>query len=137
MIDPSSHTRYYSDLKLETWFPKGVLDAAMTAFIVSYISYEEQLRDEPFNRFADLRRITGIQMDFMELAEFAAERRQAAAHRPPVKTALLATEAATFGVAKMFAALMEPSPIDVAVFIDIEAAALWLGVPEAVLQPEQ
>ena len=48
-----------------------------------------------------------------------------------------ATEAGTFGVAKMFAALMEPSPIDVAVFIDLEAAALWLGVPEEALQAEE
>jgi hypothetical protein len=108
----------------------------MAAHMVNTINFEERMIDEPFNRFADLSKLTGIHLDFMELEDIAAERREATAGRPPVKSAFLAVSAPAYGIARMFAALMEPSPIEVRVFRKIEAAAQWLGVPVEALNAQ-
>jgi hypothetical protein len=136
MIDPFTRTRFHPDLKLETWYPEGVLDRTMAAFMVRYIGFEERVIDEPFNRFADLSRLTAIHLDFMQLAELAARRREAYQGRQTVKTAFLATGAPAYGVARMFAALMETSPIEVRVFRRAEDAAQWLGAPVSALEAE-
>ncbi len=136
MIDPFSRTHFHPDLKLETWHPEGELNATMAAHMVNTINVEDRMIDEPFNRFADLSKLTGIHLDFMELEDIAAERREATAGRPPVKSAFLAVSAPAYGIARMFAALMEPSPIEVRVFRKIEAAAQWLGVPVEALNAQ-
>jgi hypothetical protein len=136
MINPFSRTRFHHDLNLDTWYPEGALDSRMVAIMVGCIGFEERMLDAPFNRFADLTKITGIDLNFMELADFAAERRDATAGRPPVKTAFLATTAPTHALARMFGALMETSPVEVRVFRRIEDAAQWLGVPVKALRGE-
>jgi hypothetical protein len=136
MLDPFTKTQYHPDLMLETWYPEGVLDAAMAAVMVRYINFEEKIVDEPFNRFADLSKITAIHLDFMELADLAHDRREAYAGRPAVKAAFLAASAPAYGLARMFGGLMEASPIEVQVFRKIEDAARWLRVPEAALRPQ-
>jgi len=136
MIDPFTRTRYHPDLKLETWYPEGVLDHAMATRMISLVGFEERVVDEPFNRFADLSKLTAIHLNFVELASIAGKRRDDYKGRPPVKTAFLATSAPAFGVARMFAALMEPSPIEVQVFRKAGDAAQWLGVPVKALEAE-
>jgi hypothetical protein len=136
MIDPFTRTQFHPDLKLETWYPEGVLDGEMANRMVRYIGFEEKILDEPFNRFADLSKITAIHLDFLELADVARDRREAYAGRLPVKTAFLAVRAPAYGIARMFGALLEPSPIEVRVFRKIEDAAQWLGVPVQALSAE-
>jgi hypothetical protein len=137
VIDPFTRTRFHPDLKLETWYPEGVLDRTMAAFMVRYVGFDERIIDEPFNRFADLSKLTGLHLDFMELAELAAKRREAYKGRLPVKTAFLATSELAYGVVRMFASLMETSPIEVQVFRNAEDAAQWLGVPVEALRAEE
>ena len=136
MIDPFTQTRFHPDLKLDTWYPEGVLDGAMAAFMMRYVGFQERTLDEPFNRFADLTKITGIRLDFIQLADVAAERREAYAGRPPVKSAFLATSAEAYGFARMFGTLLEGSPIEVRVFRKVEDVAQWLGVPVEALRAE-
>jgi hypothetical protein len=136
MIDPHSRTRFHPGLSLETWHPRGVLDSAIVAVIVSQVNFEERILDVPFNRFTDLSGVTAIRLDFWEVANIAAERRAAYAGRPPVKSAFLAISKEAYSVAQMFAALMEESPIDIEVFRTIEDAAQWLGVPVEALRAE-
>jgi len=136
MIDPFTRTQYHPDLKLDTWYPEGVLDHALALLMVRYVGFHERTNDEAFNRFADLSKLTAIHLDFMELADIAAERREASYDRLPAKSAFLATSAPAYGVARMFGALMEPSPIEVQVFRKIEDAARWLGVPAEALRAE-
>lgn len=137
MIDPFTKTRFRPDLKLETWFPEGVLNGAMATFMANFIAFQERVVDEPFNRFADLSKVTAIHLDFMELADVAAMRRAEYEGQPPVKSAFLAISNPAYGVARMFAALMEPTPIYVQVFRKIEDAAKWLGVPVEALSAEE
>jgi hypothetical protein len=137
MLDPLSRTRYYPDLHLEIWRPRGELDYALTAQIVSYIGFQERIRDELFNRFTDLSEITDIRLNFDEVLKLADERCAAYAGRPPVKSAFLSPNAVGFGVARMFATLMDQSPIQVNVFRELDSAAQWLGVPVEVLSARQ
>lgn len=136
MIDPIANTKYHPDLKLQTWFPDGVLNNTLATQMISYVAFEEKILDEPFNRFADLSRLSRIDLDFMDVADFAAERRQTYGAGAPVKTAFLAKTMAAYAIAKMFAALMEDSPIEVRVFRQIDSAARWLEVPVEALQVE-
>jgi hypothetical protein len=136
MIDPFTKTCFHPDLKLETWYPEGVLDASMTAMMSKCVGFEERITDEPFDRFSDLSKLTAIHLDFMDLAGLAAERRAAYKGRQPVRSAILATSLPAYAAARLFAALMEPSPIDVQVFRKIEDAAQWLGVPVEALRAE-
>ena len=83
----------------------------------------------PFDRFTDMSKLTAIHLDFMDIADLATQRREAYGDGPAVKSAFFAPGRPAYGVARMFAALMEESPIDVQVFRQIEEAAQWLGVP--------
>ena len=136
MIDPSTRTRFHAGMGLETWFPVGVLDIAMATFMVHYIGFEEAVAEQPFNRFSDLTGLTAIHLDFKEISDLVAMRRKSYEDGPPVKSAILATSASAYGIARMFAALMEPSPIDVRVFRSTADAARWLEVPVGFLTTE-
>ena len=114
---------------LEAWYPVGILDVAMATFMVHYVGFEEAVADQPFNRFSDLTGLTAIHLEFKEISDLVAMRRSSYENGPPVKSAILATSTSAYGIARMFAALMEPSPIDVRVFRSSEDAAGWLEVP--------
>ena len=51
------------------------------------------------------------------------------AGHPPVKSAILATDATMIHYARLHALLTQGSPINVRVFKDRQEAADWLGVP--------
>lgn len=136
MIDPFTRTRFRSDLNLESWFPEGVLDVIVATFMAHYIGFEEWVADKPFNRFTDFTKLTAIRLDMNDIAEIVAVRRASYDGQPPVKSAVLAIDAPAYGVARMFAALMEPSTIDVQVFRDIDEAARWLEVPVEALRAD-
>lgn len=136
LIDPCTRTRFHSALGLEEWFPEGVLDIGLATFMVHYIGFEESVADKPFNRFSDLTGLTAIRLDFKEISDLVAMRRTSYDDGPPVKSAILATSTSAYGVARMFAALMELSPIDVRVFRNVEDAARWLEVPVGSLRKE-
>jgi len=137
MIDPFSRTKFHPELKLETWYPEGLMDGETITFMIGYIGFAERVLDEPFHRFADLSKVTGVHLDFMELADAATERSRAYSGRPAVQSAFFAPSFQTYGLAGMFAALMEPSPIAVRAFRKLENAAQWLGVPVEALHAER
>ena len=134
MSDPISRTRFLPQHSLETWQPVGELDSLMVVLVASYVSFEEMVRPEPFNRFTDLSRLTGISLDLRDLIEIGTERCAASSGRPAVKSAIVAPRRETSEVARVFANLMEPSPVDVRVFPTVEEAARWLGVPASALE---
>ena len=136
MLDPFTRTRFHSDLKLETWFPVGVLDITLATFMVHYIGFEEEVAEHPFHRYSDLTGLTAIHLDFKEISDIVAMRRSSYDDGHPVKSAVLATSNSAYGVARMFAALMELSPIDVQVFRSVEEASRWLEVPISALTPD-
>jgi hypothetical protein len=136
MTDPISRARFHPDHHLETWFPEGVLDVLVATFMAHYIGFEESVAEKPFNRFTDFTGLTAIRLEMNDIANIVALRRASYDDRPAVKSAVLAVAAPAYGVARMFAALMEPSPIEVRVFRTAEDAAHWLGVPVTVLRAD-
>lgn len=136
MTDPISRARFHPDLNLEARFPEGVLDAIVATFMAHYIGFEESVANRPFDRFTDFTGLTAIRLEMEDIANLVALRRASYQDRTPVKSAVLAVEAPAYGVARMFAALMEPSPIEVRVFRTAEEAAHWLGVPVAALRAD-
>lgn len=136
MTDPISRARFHPELNLETWFPEGTLDVLVATFMAYYIGFEESVANRPFDRFTDFTGLTAIQLEMEDIANIVALRRASYQDRPPVKSAVLAVEAPAYSVARMFAALMEPSPIEVRVFRTVEEAAHWLGVPVTALRAD-
>jgi hypothetical protein len=59
------------------------------------------------------------------------------AGRPPVKTAILATDSAVVHYARLHAVLTQGSPIHVRIFSGRKEAAAWLGVPIESIMPKE
>jgi hypothetical protein len=134
MLNPFTRTCYHDDRQLITWYPDGVLDFELAAMMVQFMAFQERVIDQPFDRFADWSKVFNIQLNFRDVSDFAAERRAAYGAGPPVKSAFLATNPAAYGIARMFSTLMDPSPIEVRVFRELDPAAEWLEVPADILR---
>ena len=83
---------------------------------------------EPFNRFSDTVAADEIELNFKYVIQFSLHRRLSYAGRPPVKSAILATDSTMIHYAKLHALLTQGSPINVHIFKDRKEAAKWLGV---------
>jgi len=88
---------------------------------------------EPFNRFSDTVAADEIELNFKYVIQFSLHRRLSYAGRPPVKSAILATDSTMIHYAKLHAVLTQGSPINVRIFKDRKEAAKWLGVPVELL----
>ena len=101
--------------------------------MANFIGFAESISERPFDRFLDLSGLAAIDIGLIEIADVAAKRRAMYEGGQPVKSAILAKSQSAYAVARMFAELMKPSPIEVRVFRTIEDAAEWLNVPVDVL----
>ena len=135
MLDPFTNSRFLPDHKLVTWYPSGILDLELATSTVDFLTFQEKTFDEPFNRFADWSKVSEVHLNLEDLTQLAAKRSESYGDGPPVKSAFFATNFSGAVIAAMFAKLMEASPIKVRVFLKIEEAAEWLGVPVEALQP--
>jgi hypothetical protein len=84
---------------------------------------------EFFNRFTDALATHEVELNFKYIIQVSLHRRLAYAGRPPVKSAILATDATAIHYGPLHALLTQGSPIKVPVFQDREEAAQWLYVP--------
>jgi len=84
---------------------------------------------EPFNRFADTLAAHAVDLNFEHIIRVSLYRRSFYAGRPPVKTAILATDATAIHYSRLHALLTQGSSIKVRVFHERKEAARWLGVP--------
>src|ERR1700722_5561398 len=81
--------RIHRSLRLLTWHPVGLLDAALADGILCFIEVVEVDPEKPFNRFADLSGLDAVRLSFAEVEKIAA-RRVGTYHGAPVKSAILA-----------------------------------------------
>ena len=108
--------------------PTGTLGARMAEEIIGLIEIKEVMVETGFNRFCDLTDLKGIRLSSIEVYKIA-ERR--CAHNPNdirVKSAFLATDPLSFGIARMYQQLLHSPRIEVRVWGDLQSAADWLGV---------
>jgi len=127
-MDDALNIDFKSEHRLAICRPQGPLDAKFAAQLLRFLQTQEEHSGEPFNRVLDLSRVTEVQLSSKEIWGYASARRDATAHLPPVRTAII-TSATAESVALVYASLMKDSRIEVRIFDDADSAADWLGVP--------
>ena len=127
---------FYEDIRLVVWRPHGLVDKTAVNKIISVLGELETALKEPFNRFSDTVAADAIDLNFEYIIHVSLYRRSFYGKRPPIKSAILATDATLIHYAKVHALLTQGSPINVRVFQDRKEAAQWLGVPVATLMAD-
>ena len=125
---------FEEDIDLLIYRPHGVIDDATVKKVVSVLEDLEATLEKPFNRFSDTLAADEVDLNFKNVIQFSLCRRLSYAGHPPVKSAILATDATMIHYARLHALLTQGSPINVRVFNDRREAADWLGVPMARLE---
>jgi len=128
-----SDVEFYEDIRLIVWRPRGLLSREAVNKIITIIGELETTLEEPFNRFSDTVGAHEVDLNFEYIIHVSLYRRAFYAGRPPIKSAILATDATAIHYGKVHALLTQGSPINVSVFRDRKEAAHWLGVPIAIL----
>jgi hypothetical protein len=120
---------FHEDIHLLTYRPRGVIDEPAVKKVVSVLEDLEAKLEKPFNRFSDTLAANEVELNFKYVIQFSLCRRLSYAGHPPVKSAILATDATMIHYARLHALLTQGSPINVRAFKDRREAADWLGVP--------
>ena len=118
---------FLEDVRLFIYRPRGLLDEASVSRAVKILTDLEAMLKEPFNRFSDTSAIDGLELNYQYVIQVSLYRVLSYADRPPVKSAILATDATMIHYARLHALLTQGSPINVRIFQDREEAAKWLG----------
>jgi hypothetical protein len=127
---------FYGDIGLLVHRPHGSLNKAAVSRIVAIVGELEYSLEKPFNRFFDTVETDEVDVNFEYMIRMSLYRRCVYASRPPIKSAILATDSTAIHYARLHAVLTQGSPINVRVFQDREEAAQWLGVPLEILMSD-
>jgi hypothetical protein len=127
---------FHEDVRLLVYRPKGRLNKASVNKIVFIVGDLEAKSQEPFNRFFDTLGHDEVELNFRYVIQISLHRRRSYAGRPPVKSAILATDSTIIHYARLHALLTQCSSIKVKIFQDRNEAAWWLGVPLEILVPK-
>ena len=127
---------FYEDIRLIVWRPHGLVNKAAVNKIITVIGELETISKEPFNRFSDTVEADAVDLNFEYIIHVSLYRRSFYGKRPPIKSAILATDETLIHYAKVHALLTRGSPINVRVFQDRKEAAQWLDVPIATLMAD-
>jgi hypothetical protein len=126
---------FYEDIRLIVWRPSGLVNKATVNRIISVLGELETAFEEPFNRFSDTVAADAVDLNFEYIISVSLYRRRFYGKRPPIKSAILATDATLIHYGKVHALLTQGSPINVRVFQDRKEAAQWLNVAIERLTP--
>jgi hypothetical protein len=126
---------FHENIQLMIYRPHGLLDEAAVNKIISVLGDLEASVKEPFNRFTDTLATDEVELNFQYIIHVSLYRRLSYAGRPPVKSAILATDATIIHYGRLHALLTQGSPINVRILHDRQEAAQWLNVPVEVLMP--
>jgi hypothetical protein len=124
-----SDVEFHEDIRLFIHRPRGLLNEATINKVVSVIEDLEAKLQEPFNRFLDTLAADEVELNFKYVIQVSLHRRLSYVGRPPVKSAILATDSTIIHYGRLHALLTQGSPIHVRIFQDRNEAAQWLGVP--------
>ena len=119
---------FHEDTRLLIYRPLGSLNEASVNKIVNVIEDLEARLKEPFNRFFDTLGHDEIELNFRYVIQISLHRVLSYGDRPPVKSAILATDSTIAHYCQLHAIITEDSPIRVRIFQEREEAAQWLGV---------
>src|SRR6476659_9842724 len=128
--------RFHEDIHLLVYRPRGLLNEASVNKIIRVIGELEAKLKEPFDRFSDTLGHDEVELNFKYVIQVSLYRRLSYANRPPIKSAILATDSTIIHYGRLHALLTQGSPIKVRIFQDRAEAAQWLGVPVELLAPK-
>jgi len=128
---------YHENIQLMIYRPYGLLDESAVNKIISVLGDLEASVKEPFNRFTDTLETDEVELNFQYIIHVSLYRRLSYAGRPPVKSAILATDSTIIHYGRLHALLTQGSPINVRILQDRQEAAQWLNVPVEVLMPRK
>ena len=120
---------FHEDIRLIVWRPRGLLNREAVNRIITVLEELETALNEPFNRFSDTVAADAVDLNFEYIISVSLYRRRFYGKRPPIKSAILATDATLIHYGKVHALLTQGSPINVRVFQDRKEAAQWLSLP--------
>jgi len=126
---------FYEDIRLIVWRPRGLVNKAAVNKIITVLGELETALKEPFNRFSDTVAADAVDLNFEYIIHVSLYRRSFYGKRPPIKSAILATDATLIHYGKVHSLLTRGSAINVRVFQDREEVAQWLNVPIERLTP--
>ena len=124
-----SDIEFHEDIRLLIYRPVGLLNETSVNKIVTVIEDLEARLNEPFNRFFDTLGHDEVELNFRYVIQMSLHRVLSYLDRPPVKSAILATDNTIIHYCQLHAIITEDSPISVRIFREREDAAKWLGVP--------
>ena len=119
---------FREDVGLLIYRPHGLLNEVSVNKIIKVIEDLEARLKEPFNRFFDTSGHDEVELNFRYVIQISLHRVLSYADRPPVKSAILATDSAIVHYCQLHAIITQESPITVRIFQQREDAAKWLGV---------
>jgi hypothetical protein len=131
----ASDVEFHEDTRLLVYRPHGVLNEQSVGKIVGIIGDLEAKLQEPFNRFFDTLGHDEVELNFRYVIQISLHRVLSYGDRPPVKSAILATDSTIAHYCQLHAIITQDSPINVRIFKEREDAAKWLGVPLQRLAP--
>jgi hypothetical protein len=120
---------FHEDSHLLIYRPCGALNEQSVDKIVSIIGELEAKLQEPFNRFFDTLGHDEVELNYRYVIRISMHRVLSYGDRPPVKSAILATDSTIVHYCQLHAIITQDSPINVRIFREREDAARWLGVP--------
>jgi hypothetical protein len=120
---------FHEDIRLLIYRPHGLLNEAAFNKVISALEDLEAKLQEPFNRFSDTVAAHEVELNFKYIIQVSLHRRLAYAGRPPVKSAILATDSTLIHYGRLHSVLTQGSPIKVRIFQDRQETAKWLDVP--------
>ena len=128
--------QFHEDIRLLVHRPRGLLNEATVNKIINVIGELEARLKEPFDRFFDTLGHDEVELNFKYIIHVSLYRRLTYAGRPPIKSAILATDSTIIHYGRLHALLTQGSPITVRLFQDRKEAAQGLHAPIARLMPE-
>ena len=120
---------FYEDIRLLVYRPRGLMNEVSVSKVVEIIGDLEAKLQEPFNRFFDTLGHDEVELNFRYVIQISLYRVLSYGDRPPVKSAILATDTTIIHYCQLHAIISKDSPINVRIFQRPEDAAKWLGVP--------
>ena len=121
--------QFHEDIRLLIYRPRGLIDEAAINKIIAVIEDIEAATQEPFNRFSDTSETHEVELNFRYVIQVSLYRRLSYQGRPPIKSAILATDSTIIHYGRLHALLTQGSPIKVRIFQDRQEAAQWLNAP--------
>jgi hypothetical protein len=136
MILLPDDVQFHEDIRLLIYRPCGVLNEQSVNKITSIVGELEAKLQEPFNRFFDTLGHDEVELNFRYVIQISLYRVLSYGDRPPVKSAILATDSTIAHYCQLHAIITQDSPINVRIFQKGEDATKWLGVPIERISPK-